>query len=183
MYGIVPDAHATTLRLGEADEVMPSTFFECNLWRANAMRLFGLHKREGVMRVDQGSDVSQSMKSAANRLVAILRFRFKVFLKRRIKQKSRRDHWSMKFAFRNLPVVAAILVLNGHVKSDLEYLNETDSLLVTNLSCFVKCGDWPDGEGAHLYFDMVGCAHLTRIWILCLSMPFVRILLLLHVCS
>ena len=119
------------------------------------MRLFGLHKREGMLRVDPGSDVSQSMKSAANRLVAILRSRFKVFLKRRIKQKSRRNHWSMNFAFRNLPVVAAILVLSGHVKSDLECLNETDSLLVTDSSCFVKCGDWPNGEGAYLYFDMV----------------------------
>ena len=76
------------------------------LWRENAVRFFGLHKRTDALRIDPGADVSQEAKTAANRLVNILRCRFKILLKQRIRQKSRRDHWSMKFAFKNLLVVA-----------------------------------------------------------------------------
>ena len=85
----------------------------------------------------------------------ILQFRFKLLLKERIRQKARRDHWMMHFAFNNIPVVAAVMVLSGHLKSDLDCLNERDSLLITDTGCFVKCAQNPDHEGAYLYFDMV----------------------------
>ena len=72
-----------------------------------------------------------------------------------MREKSRCDHWSMHFAFNNLPVVAAVLLLSGHVKSDLECLNERDSLLNTDSNCYVKCQDCSDNEGSYLYFDNV----------------------------
>ena len=123
------------------------------MWRANAIRLYRLHARIDNLWVDPGAEVSEHAKIAADRLVDILRSRFLVFLKQRIKEKSRREHWSMVFANRNLPVVAAVLVLSGHVKTDLECLHDGDSLLVTDCSGYVKCCDCPDHEGAYLYFD------------------------------
>ena len=45
------------------------------------------------------------------------------------------------------------MILSGHLKMDLESLNETDGLLVTDLSSFVKCEVHPTDEGAYLYFD------------------------------
>ena len=144
-----------TVRLEELDLVKPSSLLECPLWRANAVRLFGLQARSEGLRVDPGAEVSEEKKVTANKLVLILRNRFKVFLKQRIKEKARRDHWCMRFALKNLPVVAAALVLSGHVKKDVSCLNGRDSLLVTDSSCYVRCCDMPDKEGAYLYMDTV----------------------------
>ena len=82
-------------------------------------------------------------------------------LRRRIRENACRDHWSMIFAFNNLPVVAVVLVLRGHVKSDLECLNEIYSMLVTDSSCYVKCVDCSDNEGSYLYYDMI-CQVFVR---------------------
>ena len=61
----------------------------------------------------------------------------------------------MQFAYTNLPVVAAAMILSGHMKVDLECLDEADSLLITDSSCFIKCETHPNDEGAYLYFDLV----------------------------
>ena len=95
------------------------------------------------------------MKLRAESLLAILQGRFKQFLKKLIKQKSKHDHWCMRFAYNNLPVVASVMILSSHTKSDLECLNERDSLLTTDSSCYVKCADRPSSEGAYLYLDRV----------------------------
>ena len=153
--GDVTELNVTTVRLGETAHVMPSELLGCPLWRDNVIRLFELQKRKDNMRVDPGSEIAEAMKAAANRLLLLLRFRFKILLKRRIRQVARRDHWSMCFAYNNLPVVAAVLVLSGHIKSDLECLNERDSLLCTKSNSYIKCDDCPNNEGAYLYFDTV----------------------------
>ena len=147
--------HMTTVRLAEEQQILPSELLSNDMWRANAVRLFNLHTRDGEMRVDPGAEATEEMKRTADRLDRILRVRFKIFLKARIRQKSRRNHWSMRFAYNNIPVVAAVMVLSGHLKSDLDCLNERDSLLITDSGCFVKCSETPDQEGAYLYFDMV----------------------------
>ena len=63
-------------------------------------KTFELHKRNDNLRIDPGADVRQELKVAANTLVHILRLRFNIFRKRQIREKSRRDHWSMHFASR-----------------------------------------------------------------------------------
>lgn len=152
--------YVTTVRLGEPEQVLPSELLRCPLWRANIIRLFELQKRNDAMRVDPGLEVSEATKVAADQLLILLRSRFKVLLKRRIQQASWRNHWSMRFAYRNLPVVAAVLVLSGHIKSDLGCLNEQDSLLTTDSNCYIKCADCPNNEGAYLYFDTVRCVFV-----------------------
>ena len=105
------------------------------------------------MKVNPGASISDDKKTKADHLVKILCLRFKLFLKQRIARKTRRAHWSMSFAYNNLHVVAAVMILSGHLKMDLESLNETDGLLVTDLSCFVKCEVQLTNKGAYLYFD------------------------------
>ena len=61
----------------------------------------------------------------------------------------------MHFAYANLPVVAAAMILSGHMKIDLKCLDEAESLLITDSSCFIKCETHPNDEGAYLYFDLV----------------------------
>ena len=61
----------------------------------------------------------------------------------------------MQFAYKNLPIVAAVLALSGHIKLDLDCLNDRDSLLNIAYGCYVNCQDCPHNEGAYLYFDKV----------------------------
>ena len=61
----------------------------------------------------------------------------------------------MRFAFNNLPVVAAVMVLCGHTKADISCLSGKDSLLSTDIGLYVKCCNVPDKEGAYLYFNTV----------------------------
>ena len=146
----------TSVTLGEENLVQPSALLESSVWRATVVRLFKLNDRgEGMNNVDPGADVNEEVKANADKLSKTLRQRFKSFLKHRIKKRTRRSHWSMEFARNNLPVVAAVMALSGHLKSDLDCLNERDSLLDTDPSLFAKCEEYPDREGAYLYFDMV----------------------------
>ena len=145
----------STVRLGEGDQILPSQLLDCALWRASITRLFRLNSLAGEQRVDPGESVSVELKGAANRLALILCHRFRMFLKLRIPHKGKRDHWCMHFAFNNLPVVAALIVLSGHAKPDLECLNERDSLLLTDVGAYTKCEDCPECEGAYLYFDVI----------------------------
>lgn len=103
------------------------------------------------MHVDPGAEVDEDLKVKGDLLVRILCQRYKTFLKQRIRQKTRCDYWSMQFAHNNLHVVAAVMILSGHLKTDLECLKERDSLLITNSSCFVKCENCPDHEGTHVF--------------------------------
>ena len=86
-------------------------------------------------------------------IVKLLNSRFDRFRKQRITQQSRRTHWSIAYA--NLSVVAAAMILNGHMKVDLECLDAADSLLITDSSCFIECETHPNDKGAYLYFDLV----------------------------
>ena len=51
------------------------------MWRANAVRLFNLDKRDDEMRVDPGAEVNEDLKVKGDLLVRLLRQRFKTFLK------------------------------------------------------------------------------------------------------
>ena len=139
--GTLEDLHVTTVRIGDPDHVKPSVLLGSNVWRASATRLFGLHTRDGELYVNPGAEISSEMKMRADALIPLLQACFKLYLEQRIRQKNKRDHWCLQFARNNLPVVAAIMTLSGHVQSNLECMNERDSLLVTDLARYVKCID------------------------------------------
>ena len=89
----------------------------------------------------------------ADFLLIKLRVRFKLHVKQRINQASTQNHWILKFAFKNLPVLAATMVLSKHLKIELKCLSETSCLLGCNLNQFIPCLLFPRHDGAYLYFD------------------------------
>jgi hypothetical protein len=97
--------------------------------------------------------VSEDLKEKGNYLVKLLQGRLKSFPKRRIASEAKRQHWAIKLAYKNLSVVAAYMVLVGHVKSDLSCIDETMALLTPNINSFLLSSSFPQQEGAYLYFD------------------------------
>ena len=117
-------------------------------WRDDAIRLFKLP-------LEPGEEISDELKSKADHLVKILSRRFKSFLKRKIPNQHKREHWSMELAYDNLPVDACLMAMSGHLPIDLDFFNDADCLLNNDESCFVRCEEHPDREGGYLYFDLI----------------------------
>ena len=99
--------------------------------------------------------MSEDLSSKADTLLRIMNQRFRSFLRERVTVKSKRVHWSMEFAYNNLPVSAAVVALSGHLPMALECLTDSDCLLINDIGCYVKCENCPDREGSYLYFDLV----------------------------
>jgi hypothetical protein len=95
----------------------------------------------------------ESDKNKADLLLIKLRERFKLHVKQRVNQASKQNHWILKFAFKNLSVVAATMVLSNHLKIELGCLSETACLLGCNSNQFIPSLAFPMQEGAYLYFD------------------------------
>jgi hypothetical protein len=117
-------------------------------WVEYVINLFDLEKLSVVV------DVSEELKQKADLLARMLRGRFREHVKSRIKTVSKRSHWSMKLAYKNLAVSAACMVLTNHTKMDLKCLDESACLLGVNTNSFLPCAAFPDREGAYLYFDV-----------------------------
>ena len=139
----------TLVKIGSGVQLLAaSKLLQSPMWRANAIRLFDLD-------FDVESNVSEDLLSKADVLLRILSQRFKTYLKDRVTVKAKRAHWSMELAYNNLPVNAAVMALSGHLPMSLECLTDSDCLMVTDPSCYVKCTTHPDRQGAYLHFDQV----------------------------
>ncbi len=79
--------------------------------------------------------------------------RFKSHVKAQVKQAAKQSHWILKFAFKNLPILAATMVLSKHLNIELKCLSKTSCLLGCNLKQFISCLSFTRHEGAYLYFD------------------------------
>ena len=133
---------------GDEPQILPSKLIRTPIWRTTASRLFNL-------RIRGESSMIEDPSSKADTLLRIMNQRFRSFLKNRVTVKSKRVHWSMEFAYNNLPVSAAVIALSGHLPMALECLTDSDCLLINDMGCYIKCEDCPDREGAYLYFDLV----------------------------
>jgi hypothetical protein len=60
----------------------------------------------------------------------------------------------LKFAYKNLPVVAAAMLLSNHLKIELKFLTKNACLLGYNSNQFIPCLAFPRREGAYLYYDV-----------------------------
>jgi hypothetical protein len=69
------------------------------------------------------------MKEKGDVLVNMWRGGMKDFLKNRIQNKTKRSHWVVTLAHKNLSVVAAYMVLTDQVKWNYKCLDESHSLL------------------------------------------------------
>ena len=75
-------------------------------------------------------------------------------MKNRVKQAVKKNHWVLRFAFKNLPIIAATMILLKHLRLDLKCLGESECLLSSNSNQFIPCLAFPRQEGAYLYFDV-----------------------------
>jgi hypothetical protein len=59
----------------------------------------------------------------------------------------------MIFAYANLAISAACMILSNHVKDKIRCTTDADCLLPPNTHNFYQCSQFPSREGAYLYFD------------------------------
>ena len=124
--------------------VLPSDLLSNEEWVRNTTNLMSL--------VPMSSVISTEDKDKANKLAQHLTARFREHKSQKVLA-ARRNHWSMKFASKNLAVNAALMVLSNHVKKDIARLSEEDSLLSGDISKFQECSLVPEQHGAYLYYD------------------------------
>ncbi len=74
-------------------------------------------------------------------------------VKASVQKAAKLSHWILMFAFKNLPIIAATMILSNHLKLDLKCLGEAECLLSINANQFIPCLAFPRREGALLYFD------------------------------
>ena len=134
------------ITLGSESFVLPSELLSNADWVNYVVELLHLD--------DMAKIVVEQEKDKANQLFHKLRERLKNHMNARIQEKSRHTHWSMIFARENLAVCAACMVLSNHLKVDLTCIGSIGELLGRNSGRFVRCDDFPDREGAYLYYDM-----------------------------
>ena len=125
--------------------VLPSQLLRNETWVKYVMDLFHLKRTT--------TEVFDIDIRKADELVSMLRERLDPHLERRIDEQSKRSHWSLKFARKNLAASAAYMILSNHVKDDLSCLKEEDTILAGKTYKFVECSEVPDQEGAYLYYD------------------------------
>lgn len=100
----------------------------------------------------------------AVQLTKLLRKRLRFHLQERILDDKKRRHWCLQWAACNLPRVAVIMVVAGHVTDDLECCTDSSTCLLQNPllddSFFVEVDLSMDDcrvEGCYLYFDTKNC--------------------------
>ena len=77
-----------------------------------------------------------------------------------MKNESKRDHWCLKWAMKNLSVVAAYMALFDHIKGDIGCLSEMSCLLSSPDKLLVCTNAEANLQGCYLYYDTN-----ERLWI------------------
>jgi hypothetical protein len=77
-------------------------------------------------------------------------------VKARVQKAAKPSHWILRFRFKNLPIIAVLMILSNHLKLDLNYLGKAECLLSVNANQSIPCLTFPRREGAYLYFDYRG---------------------------
>ncbi len=97
------------------------------------INLLDLEKTTGASR-----EISSSDKDKADLLLVKLCEQFKEHVNSRVKQVSKRNHWVLKLPWKNLSVVAFVMLLSNHLKMELKCLGEHACLLTFHVLASVK---------------------------------------------
>lgn len=104
-------------------------------------------------------DVSESMVCKAKLLVSALQQRLDLHIRGRVDNK-RQHHWTLEFIRDNLPSMAAVKCLSGHIAEHLESYNIEEGLLVPpSGEVFQSISKQPSNsllgslEGSYLHYD------------------------------
>ena len=138
------------INLSHNESIWPSALLSNSSWVKYVIELFDIDKV-----VDVRTEISAGDKSKADLLLKIFRERYKTHVNTRVANTTKRKHWSLDLAYKNLSVVAAIMILSNHLKMDIDCLCDTDCLLATHASTFIPCQDVTsvNRQGAYLYFN------------------------------
>ena len=137
------------ITLTDNTTILPSALLSKTAWVTYVIRLLDLETTS-----DTTTEVTTTEKEKGDLLLIKLRERFKAHVKDRVKQAAKKNHWILRFAFKNLPIIAATIILSKHLKLDLKCLGESECLLSSNSNQFIPCLAFPRREGAYLYFDV-----------------------------
>jgi len=137
------------ITLTDNTTIPPSTLLSDTAWVTYVIWLLDLKTT-----TDTATEVSTTEKEKADLLLIKLCERFKVHVKNRVKQAVKKNHWVLRFAFKNLLIITATMILSKHLKLDLKCLGESECLLSRNSNQFIPCLAFPRREGAYLYFDV-----------------------------
>jgi hypothetical protein len=121
--------------------ILPSTLLSDTAWVTNVFRLLDLETTTDTM-----TKVSTTEKEKADLLLIKLCGQFKVHVKNRMKQAAKKNHWILRFAFKNLPIIAAMMIISKHLKIDLKCLGKSECLLSSNANQFIPCLVYPKRE-------------------------------------
>ena len=130
--------------------IVPSTLLSNDSWVEYAVDLLGLDKI-----ITSPTEVTSFEKEKADTLLRKLEGRYRSHIKTRINDTSKRNHWVLTLAYKNLPVVAACMILSQHLAMDIKCLGNLSSLLAPHTNTFIPCADTSsvNRQGAYLYFD------------------------------
>ncbi len=136
--------------LNKDDTILPSTLLSHESWVKYAVDLLGLDKI-----TSSPTEVTSFDKEKADNLLRKLEARCRSHVKARINDTSKRNHWVLTLAYKNLPVVAACMILSQHLAMDIKCLGKSSCLLAPNAITFIPCADDSsiNRQGAYLYFD------------------------------
>jgi hypothetical protein len=139
------------ISLSDDEIVQPSALLSNKPWVEYVASLLDLEKI-----CETPTDISSTEKAKADLLLIKLQERFRRHVIMRISQSTKRTHWSLKVAYRNLSVVAAIMIMSKHVAMDLSCLGESSCLLAPTTAGFIPCEDHSsmNRQGAYLYFNI-----------------------------
>ena len=136
--------------LNEDKTILPSTLLSHESWVKYAVDLLALDKTSSTP-----TEVTSFDKEKADNLLRKLEVRYKLHVNTRISDASKRNHWVLALAYKNLPVVAACMILSSHLAMDIKCLGRLSCLLAPNANTFIPCADNSsmNRQGAYLYFD------------------------------
>jgi hypothetical protein len=125
---------------------LPSTLFADASFVGSVKKCFDA---SGHMKATLGENKLQS----SNTLTRLLCSRLRDHIKKKIKDPKKHSHWCLKWAASNFGRVAAVMKLNGHIKSDLECLGADARLLGSESNFCMATNDESTQQGACLYHD------------------------------
>ena len=103
--------------------------------------------------IDVDRDIS-NQKQKADIVNTMLLQRLTQYVHKRIADENKRDSWCFKWAAKNMAHMACLMVLFGHVKDDVDCLDEDSMLLsATNNFKIASNEENKNRHGAYLYYD------------------------------
>ena len=132
-------------------QLTPSSLLANSEWVKNVFKCFAGSEHQ------ETANVSQEQIDQCEHLYKNFSDRLTCHIFNRIEDKNKHDHWGLKWASKNLPHIATIMILMGHIKQDIECSDENTTLLETP-NRFKWIGNINNNIinyiGSYLYFDI-----------------------------